>query len=243
MLCACGPAAIPDGIHDPYEKRNRAIHRANVSLDRNLVRPISGAYGSAVPSPLRRGIGHVAQNLDTPRRVVNDLLQARFADAVHNSWRFLINTTIGIGGLFDPATPMGLTERDTDFGETLHVWGVPEGSYVELPLIGPSTDRDTLGKVVDLALNPLSYVLDAPESYAATGANVLSKVGDRYTYRETVDSILYDSADGYAQARILYLENRRHELRRFGNQVEGSDDYFDPYATDPKLYTTQEAKK
>jgi phospholipid-binding lipoprotein MlaA len=241
LLSGCGPAPIPDGISDPYEAQNRSVHRLNQRLDRALVRPASGAYGSALPRPVRQGIGNFSRNLDTPRQVVNDLLQARFADAVHNSWRFLINSTVGLAGVLDPATPMGLTPRTTDFGETLHVWGVPEGNYVELPVLGPSTDRDTLGKAVDLALNPLSYLLDTPESYAVTGANVLAKFGDRYTYRETVDSILYDSADSYAQARILYLENRRHELRRFGDQTASGDEYFDPYATEPDLYPTQEA--
>ena len=138
--------------------------------------------------------------------------------------RFVFNTIFGIGGLGDPAGELGLYEDETDFGETLHVWGAAEGAYVELPVLGPSTERDAVGKVVDLFLNPLSYVLPKPEKYYATGVKVVSKVGDRGRYSDTIDSVLYDSADSYAQARTIYLQNRRFELG-------GDDDdaYVDPY--------------
>ena len=241
LPAACGPAPIPSGINDPFEQQNRAVHRENLSLDTALVKPLSGAYGGGVPGPFRRSIGNVAGNLDTPRRVVNDVLQFRLGEAVHNTARFAVNTTVGLAGLFDPATAIGLDERDTDFGETLHLWGVREGAYVELPILGPSTDRDTLGKVVDLALNPLSYVLKPPASVVATAAPVLSKLGERFTFKDTVDSVLYDSADGYAQARLLYLEKRRHELRRFDKGAAADNAYTDPYASDPGYIDPYEA--
>lgn len=229
-LAACGPAPIPDGINDPYEKENRLTHRMNTTLDEAIVRPASGAYGSGLPPPVREGIGNFAGNVDLPRSVVNNVLQLRPQDAVHNTLRFVVNSTVGVLGVFDPATRLGLEERSTDFGETLHVWGVGEGHYQELPVLGPSTARDTFGAVVDLALNPLSYVLPSPEKYATTAAQGLSTLGDRYTYGTTVDSILYESADSYAQARVLYLENRRYELRRLGRGGAVEDEYFDPYA-------------
>jgi phospholipid-binding lipoprotein MlaA len=229
-LVACGPAQIPADINDPFEVQNRAVHRDNVILDKALVRPVAQGYGHLLPKPLRRGIAHLAGNLDTPRMVVDSLLQGRVEDAVHSTFRFLINSTVGIGGLFDPATGIGLEERDTDFGATLHAWGMPEGNYVELPVLGPSTDRDALGKVVDLALNPLGYVLKAPASHAGTVLGPLKKLDDRYTFGDTVDSVLYDSADGYAQARTLYLQHRRFELRKLAGQT--SDAYIDPYGSD-----------
>jgi phospholipid-binding lipoprotein MlaA len=121
---------------------------------------------------------------------------------------------------------MGVAGKKTDFGETLHVWGVGEGYYLELPLLGPSTARDALGEVVDSVINPIGVLLPKPERYVGTLAKVASKIGDRARYSETVDSVLYDSADGYAQARLLYLQNRRYEL----GQTAGEDDFEDPYA-------------
>lgn len=227
LVTACGPAAIPSGINDPYEAQNRRVHQENIAVDRAFLKPSSSAYGG-IPAPVRHGVAHFADTVDTPRMVVNSLLQGRPDDAIHSTLRFVVNATIGVAGLLDPATEIGLERRDTDFGETLHVWGVPEGDYQELPVIGPSTERDTLGTVVDFALNPLGYVLPSPEKYATTVAGGLSKLGDRYTYGSTVDSILYESADSYAQARTLYLQNRRYELRRFGAGAD--DEYLDPYA-------------
>jgi phospholipid-binding lipoprotein MlaA len=232
-LASCGPAPIPEGINDPYEKENRLTHEMNRALDTAIVRPASGAYGGGLPQPVRRGIGNFAGNVDLPRSVVNNVLQLRAEDAVHNTLRFVVNSTVGVLGLFDPASRIGLDARPSDFGETLHVWGVGEGHYQEVPVLGPSTARDTFGTVVDLALNPLSYVLPSPERYSTTVANGLSTLGDRYTFGTTVDSILYESADSYAQARVLYLENRRYELRRLGRRgATIEDEYFDPYADD-----------
>ena len=117
----------------------------------------------------------------------------------------------------------------TDFGETLHVWGVEEGPYVELPFVGPSTSRDTLGMIVDLMIDPVSIFLPEPERYVGIASKMVAKVGDRARYSETVDSILYDSADSYAQARLLYLQNRRFELGQVGDDSSFEDPYEDSY--------------
>jgi phospholipid-binding lipoprotein MlaA len=228
-LAACGPAPAPQGINDPYETENRATHAFNVALDRNIIKPMSAGLGSG-GGPVSEGIGNFADNLGTPGDVVNNLLQVRVGQATHNTLRFAINSVIGLGGLFDPATAMGVTEKKTDFGETLHVWGVDEGAYVELPLLGPSTQRDALGSVVDLALDPMNYLLPRPESYVGTMAKLAAKLGDRGRYSATVDSILYDSADSYIQARLLYLQNRRYELgQTSGESASFEDPYEDPY--------------
>ena len=112
--------------------------------------------------------------------------------------------------------------------ETLYVWGAAEGPYVELPVVGPATRRDAVGRVVDMFTNPLTYSLPSPEKYYSTGAKLASRLGDRGRYSETVDSILYESADSYSQARLIYLQNRRFEL---GSSVGG--DAADPYSDDP----------
>nr|WP_308421072.1 VacJ family lipoprotein [Frigidibacter albus] len=230
-LSACGGAEVVSrdaGFNDPAEAHNRRVHGFNKGVDRVVLRPASQVYGTVVPGPVRGGISNFSDNLGLPAAVVNNLLQGRIEPAGKNGFRFLVNSTFGLGGFLDPATDMGLTEEDTDFGETLHVWGAGEGFYMETPLRGPSTVRDTVGAVVDIFLDPVNSSIDRPESNYVLGANGLSLVGDRYRYSDTIDSLLYESADSYAQARLLYLQNRRFEL---GTEAESNSDdpYDDPY--------------
>ena len=226
LLAGC--TAVPEGQEflDPHEESNRRSHEFNRGVDRILLRPSSQAYGAVIPQPVKRGIGNLASNLDQPRFVVNDLLQGEIEDAGHNTFRFLINTIVGIGGIFDPATSMGLPVRETDFGQTLHVWGAEEGHYMEIPFIGPSTARDAVGIVVDVAMNPVSYVFSGDDALAVTVVGAASTVGDRYQFSDFIDSVLYESEDSYAQSRLLYLQNRRFEL---GTAAENEEDYFDPF--------------
>jgi len=236
-LAACGPAPVAQGINDPREAANREVHAANLALDRAVVRPVSralsgkgGTSGGSGAGPIGQGIGNFADNLGEPGRVVNSLLQLRPGNAAQSTLRFVVNSTVGIGGLFDPASALGVAEKDTDFGETLHVWGAGEGAYVELPLLGPSTERDVVGMVADTLLDPLSLFIPEPERHVATLAKAASSLGDRGRYSDTVDSVLYDSADSYAQARLLYLQNRRFELGQTAPGEAFEDPYEDPYA-------------
>ncbi|MDO5642897.1 MAG: VacJ family lipoprotein [Paracoccus sp. (in: a-proteobacteria)] len=226
--CAGGPEG---GIHDPHEGANRRVHAFNKGLDSHVIRPLT--------KPLRGDddgedgamslLANVGRNLSLPGKAVNGLLQGRPARAGQNLGRFFINSTLGLGGIHDIAgREFGLTEQDTDFGETLHVWGMPEGAYLELPLIGPSTERDALGRVVDFVIDPLDHVLGRREAMAATAIRMGSKAGDRARFGATVDSVLHESADSYAQARLLYLQHRRYEL---GMEGEAYDPYDDPYDT------------
>ena len=229
-LAGCAAAPVPQGTVDPNEAANREIHAFNQGLDRALVRPAAGAYGSVLPAPVKRGVANFASNLDAPGDVANNLLQGRLANAGQNTLRFAVNTIFGIGGLFDTATALGLPGKPTDFGETLHVWGVGEGNYVELPFVGPSTERDFVGIIVDVALNPVRLALQQPEAGYATVAKLGSKLGDRDRYSEIVDQLLYESADSYAQSRLLYLQNRRFALGQTATDDGFVDPYEDPYA-------------
>lgn len=226
--CATGePGATADGVNDPYERTNRKIHAFNRGLDRAVVRPTSKGYTAIVPDDIETSVGNFAVNLDRPSHVVNALMQGNLRGAGLSSVRFLVNSTLGIGGLFDAASDFNIPDYETDFGETLHVWGVGEGAYLELPIAGPSTQRDAVGLVVDLFTNPLRYVLDAPEENYGTVAGVASRLGDRGRFADTIDSILYESADSYAQARLIYLQNRRFEL---GDEASAPE--IDPFALD-----------
>jgi phospholipid-binding lipoprotein MlaA len=229
-LAGCAAAPAPQGITDPNEAANRKVHAFNVGLDKALVRPAAGAYGSILPEPVKRGVSNFTGNLDAPGDVANNILQGRIGNAAQNTLRFAVNTIFGIGGLFDTATALGLPAKPTDFGETLHVWGAGEGNYVEVPFIGPSTQRDFAGTIVDVVLNPVRLALPEPEASYATVAKLGSKLGDRDRYSEIVDQLLYDSADSYAQSRLLYLQNRRFALGQTTTDDSFVDPYEDPYA-------------
>jgi len=227
LIASCGQVQVARGIHDPFEAGNRATHRANVRLDRNLIRPVANAYGTGVPKPVRTGIHNFATNLGEPATFVNSVLQLRPGQALRAAARFSINSTVGIAGLFDPATAFGITRRSSDFGETLHVWGAPEGNFVELPVLGPSTERDAAGTVVDFILNPLQAFLPTREYNSTLGVRAVDSLGRRYDFSPLIDSTLYNSADSYAQARILYLESRRYKLS--GGRQTYNDPYANPY--------------
>lgn len=209
---------------DPYEAHNREVHELNKSLDRAVLRPAGVTYAALVPEPVNELAGNFADNLGAPSDMVNSVLQGRLDDAAVTTVRFVMNSTIGVGGLIDAATAFGIAPRETDFGETLAVWGVPQGAYQELPVLGPSTERATAGMIVDLFTNPLRTALDPSQQRARRSARVAHLVGERGYRRESVDSILRESADSYAQLRLIYLQNRRHQL---GAAQE--DAYLDPY--------------
>lgn len=249
-LAACASQPVmQEGIrvNDPYEAQNRRVHAFNKALDRRVVGPVSGLLPGGGDGPGTGGatalVINAGSNLSLPVKVVNSLLQGRPEPAIRNFFRFAVNTTLGIGGVLDPAgQDFGLPEVDTDFGETLAVWGVPEGPYLELPVLGPSTGRDAAGKVGDLLIDPLYHLLHRDGAWAVFGLRVASKAGERARFGDTVDSVLQDSADSYAQLRLIWLMHRRHELNEGGAEIDpyadtaadpGADPAADPGAADP----------
>lgn len=248
--CASAPR-MQDGIliNDPHEAQNRRVHDFNKAVDARVVSPVadlvSGRGDKTTEVSGRMGamdaVINIGANLSLPGKITNNLLQGRPGPAIQNFFRFGVNTTIGIGGIFDLAgSDFGLPEVDTDFGETLAVWGVPEGAYLELPLLGPSTQRDAFGKLVDVVIDPLWLVLDGDQMALAYGFRIGSKAGDRARFGDTVDSVLKDSADSYAQTRLIYLMHRRHSVGEEGTEFDPYDDaaggmdpgFIDPYAAD-----------
>lgn len=228
LLAACSAPPDGDGTHDPLEPMNRRVHAFNVGLDSHVIKPLSGGMDDdgqpGIASHVVRVIGNFGDNLAEPGKAVNHLLQGRPEPAIKTGFRFAVNSTLGLAGFLDPATAdFALPEQDTDFGQTLAVWGVGEGPYLELPLLGPSTLRDGFGKVVDLVADPMGAVLNRDQRIIGFGARLAGKAGERGEYGDTVDSILYDSADSYAQTRLIWLQHRRHELGQEGDEI-------DPYA-------------
>lgn len=224
-------------IYDPYETTNRKIHEFNKALDRSLFRPASTGYVRVIPESMVLSFSYFSQNLSMPGNVADALLQGDFKTAGNGLLRFVINSTVGFAGLADPATNFKIPPVDTDFGETLYVWGFAEGPLLELPFLGSTTTRDTVGIAVNLFTNPLTLTPTRPINNIGVYAEILERMGDRGNFSDTIDSILYESADSYAQARIIYLQNRRFELagKDGGGYLDLYDDpyadvYEDPYA-------------
>ena len=199
-------AAIPAFADDDrFENLNRKVFYVNDRLDHYALRPAAVTYKKLMPNPLEKGVENIFSNLDEVTNVLNDLLQGKFSQAAHDSGRFLLNTTIGIGGIFDVAKRAGLNKSDgEDFGQTLAVWGVGEGPYLMLPLIGPSTLRDAPSKFVDSITSPFSYVDDVRTRNTARGVDLLAK---RAGLLE-VDGVI--SGDKYLFVRDIYFQRSRY---------------------------------
>ncbi len=232
--CSGRPASLPEGEPwDPYEGVNRGVHALNKGFDRVAFRPASRVYSGLMGDEIETAISRASNNISLPGDVVNNILQGNMKGATEDTYRFIVNSTIGLFGLFDPATEFNMPPAtEADFGQTLYVWGVREGGYVELPFFGPSTERDAVGTVVDFFLNPLDYAFingNEPVEYTIIGAKTSDLLTQRARFGSTIDDVLYESADSYSQLRSFYLQNRRFEL---GDA--GSDDYLDPY-DDPYL--------
>jgi len=226
--CASGQTNLAEGeIYDPFESTNRAIHDFNIALDTLVVGPVAGVYGTVVPEDVRTIMENAARNLGEPSSFVNHVLQGNGDGASDTLLRFVINSTIGIAGLADPAADMGIFETSTDFGETLAAWGAPEGAYIELPILGPSSVRDTIGVVVDLAIDPMNYVVTKKQAYYMLALKGVNLIGQRNTYDDLITLLLYESADSYAAQRLSYLQNKRYQVSDGQTNI---DDLEDPYA-------------
>jgi phospholipid-binding lipoprotein MlaA len=198
--------------NDPYEGTNRQIFALNQKMDKYVALPVAKAYVDAVPEPARDGIHNFLDNLDVPISFGNDVLQGAADHAADSLGRFLINSTVGLGGFIDVAQKIGVREHESDFGETLGVWGVGPGPYLVLPLLGPSDPRDALGYGVDIAMDPLTWISWRSSTYYMLGRGVLKIVDLRARNIDTLDEIERTSVDEYATLRSLYRQHREAEI-------------------------------
>jgi phospholipid-binding lipoprotein MlaA len=214
-LAGCTTTTNPESLaqHDPYEPTNRAIFDFNNKLDKNFARPVAVFYNHAVPEQVRDAFHNMLANLDEPVTFANDILQGSPVRGAQTLGRITFNTTLGIGGAFDIASKMGIPDHTEDFGQTLGVWGAGEGPYWVLPFVGPSPPRDSAGKVVDIFLDPFTYIrFDGFRtlSYARAGLGVVDL---RARNVDTLDQIERTSVDYYATQRSLYRQYRNNEIR------------------------------
>ncbi|MEM9196717.1 MAG: VacJ family lipoprotein [Pseudomonadota bacterium] len=217
MLAACTPPPT-DGalIADPYETTNRRIHELNKGVDAGILRPGARVYEAVTPTLVTFLVRNGLSNLELPVYAANQLLQGRPIDALSTAGRFGLNTVFGAAGLLDPATEFGLPMQRTDFGETLFVWGVREGAYIELPFLGPSTERDTAGLLVDFLMNPTTYftgfVIESPATEVLLGLRGSDLLAFRAENAELLEQLFYESTDSYTEVKNAFVQVRRREL-------------------------------
>ncbi len=217
--CATPPANDPDALeaykeaNDPLEPMNRYFFELNYAADELLFKPLAGWYYVALPNFAQDGVRNVLRNVRSPVVLANDLFQGEGDRAGVTVGRFLVNSTMGLGGLFDVASRIGLDYHDEDFGQTLAVAGVGEGPYLMLPLLGPSNPRDAAGRVVDMLFDPLTYIgIFGGVDNIGLGAAVLDGLDTRARNLKTLDEIRKGSLDYYATIRSLYRQRRNDEI-------------------------------
>ena len=209
MIAFAGSAWAEEAVHDRLEGFNRAMFAVNEGLDTVLVKPVAQAYDFAVPLPAKAGVGSFFGNIAGIRNVLNNALQGKLANAGNDFGRLLINSTVGIFGLFDVASELGLEKHDEDFGQTLAVWGWNESDFLFLPILGPRTVRDTGGWVVDAYTDPTWYTLR--KSVAARNSLLALRFVDVRASLLPSDKVVEEAAlDKYAYVRDAYLQRRRN---------------------------------
>ena len=207
-------------LNDPLEPTNRVFFKVNNTLDRYVMKPVAKGYVAITTQGIRNHVGDFASNIGEPARMLNFMAEGHSKDAGTSLVRFLVNSTVGVGGIFDPAASIGYPETDTDFGLTLATWGVPAGPYLYLPVFGPSGTRDVWNLPVEWFATPMEA---APASaalsdfgYSETGIHLINT---RAEYLQPIDQINATALDPYATFRSLYRQSRASQLQ----QIEQRD--------------------
>jgi phospholipid-binding lipoprotein MlaA len=224
-LAACATTGTGTAENDPFEATNRVLFDVTLTLDRTVTRPIAIGYRGVLPQGVRLVVRNFLDNLSSPVVFINDVLQGEPERAGTTLVRAVVNTSVGIGGLFEVAEDWGLPKHREDFGQTLAVWGVGEGAYLVVPLLGPSNTRDLFGFGVDFVLDPLFHVRWGNERYVPWTRYGVNVIDLRSRTIETVDDIERTSADFYAATRGLYRQNRNNAINNGVIEVEDLPDF------------------
>jgi phospholipid-binding lipoprotein MlaA len=228
LATACfAPSAAfaQDAIPDPWEGFNRDLFGVHETVDQAVLEPVARGYRAATPGFFRQGVSNVLNNLRGPAIFANDMLQGEASRAGVTAARFSVNTTLGIAGLFDPASAMGLERHDEDFGQTLAVWGVASGPYIFVPLMGPTTVRDAFGRVVDTAFDPLRWA-EFDDVDTARGVRTgLTALSVREATLDAIDAVRSDSLDPYVTIRSTYGLLRESAIQNGPADVQDLPDF------------------
>ncbi len=233
-LGGCASVPGPPDERDPFESFNRAVYAFNDAADREVFRPIATDYRDHVPRPVRTGISNFFGNLQDVIVLVNDLLQLKIEQGMSDFGRIVYNTTFGLLGIIDVATPMGLPKHDEDFGQTLGYWGVPAGPYLVLPFLGPSSARDTVGLVGDIYVHPMfqGLITDEAVSWGAVGLRYIDLRAQLLGATRVVDEA---ALDPYAFVRDAYLQRRRNLVYDGNPPPDPRYDFIPDDSTDADL--------
>ncbi len=212
--------------YDPWEKFNRRVHRFNNAVDRRIAKPLATAYVNVVPRPVRLGVGNFFNNLGQSVSAVNALLQGKPKQAINSAGRFLLNTTVGVVGIFDPATAAKIPNKSEDFGQTLGVWGWKKSRYIELPLFGPRTLRDVVGMAGDAPLSPIRQIEEDRVRVFLQGLQLV----DLRAQLMATDSFREGAADDYALLRDAWMQRRQYQIN--ADKPREGDDALPDYLKD-----------
>lgn len=230
--CATTPIedASPTAVYDPLEGWNRQVYAFNDGVDRAVLEPVAKGYRAVTNEPIRGGVSNFLTNLNQPVVFANTVLQGKPGAAIDTFSRFAVNSTFGIAGIFDLATSLDVPEHREDFGQTLGVWGVPNGPYLVLPLLGSSNLRDVTGFGVDMAFDPLNYAQFEGDTEFRIGRQVASVVSVRENLIEAVE-VLRDQPEPYVALRRNYTQQRAAAIRDGREQEDPFEDLpdFDDY--------------
>ncbi len=228
-LAACTRPPNDAPIEDPFEKINRPIYLFNAGFDTFLLRPVAIGYEFITPRFFRTGVNNFFDNLTYPVTIVNSFLQGKVKQGFQDTGRFGLNTTVGLLGVLDPATSVGWIQNEEDFGQTLSVWGLPQGPYIVIPLLGPSTVSSGLGIIANAEVNP---VLQWPDSSVRGKLFIAWTIESRQALLG-VDDVVRESFDPYLFIREAYIQNRRF-LINDGNLPDGGfdDEFSDDFSSD-----------
>jgi phospholipid-binding lipoprotein MlaA len=226
FLANCASVENPHP-QDPIEKFNRGIYGFNKTADKLVIKPIAYTYKGLVPVAIQQGIGNFFDNLENITTIANDILQLKIGYAIQDTTRLFINTTLGIGGLFDIASRVGVEQRREDFGQTLYHWGYEESSYIVLPFLGPSTLRDTVGRGVDrYALSVWPWIDDNEWTNILTALNIIDTRASLLQKETVLDTI---AVDEYTFVRNAYLQRRAFLGNDQATESESASDPFNDF--------------
>lgn len=228
--CASTGARGTSEVNDPFEGANRAIFKFNRTADRFVLRPVASGYHTITPDPLERSIGRFFVNLSSPIVIVSDLLQGKFKQAGADTGRFLLNSTVGLLGFLDVAAHVGLEFHDEDFGQTLGRWGLEQGPYFLVPIFGPYTLRDGVGRILELPFELLNHY----DNDDVRRKLVLLYYIDKRTGLLAIDDALANAFDPYLFVRDAYLQRRRY-LVYDGDPPFFEEDFADEYSEEEFL--------
>lgn len=228
-LSGCASTPGPDGAVDPLEPLNRRTHDFNKAVDSYALKPAAKAYDAVMPAVLRLLLNNGRNTLNQPRYILGHLLTGEIEAAGQSALRLTINLVMG-AGVLDPATDLGLADRPKDNGKMLAQWGVPEGVYIELPFLGPSVARENLGRLLDTATDPMTYMTATSLPHAdiiapvSRGQDILEK---RTANASTIEALLHEPGDSYARTRAAYLQHLRRGTTP-AKKLDAAPDIFAP---------------